>query len=274
MHLLSAFTDQPLSAKLVRALTRPEILVGTFSYLLVGPLARRSRLVDTRKGAYRGSMVVYNLGMAVFSAACFFSTATALGWDRGYGARLLAWSGDAHTVSLFTDACPSPVFGSKLFMLSARAFYYSKYVEYLDTVWLVLKGKPVSLLQSFHHFGAPWDVYLGIELQNEGLWIFMILNAFIHTVMYTYYAIAAAGFPYPAKPVITCMQIAQFLTGFYAVWGYIHVPCFVADQGMMFSWLYNYAYVGGVLVLFLHFFYSDNFGARKASRAQKPQKQA
>ena len=36
-----------------------------------------------------------------------------------------------------------------------------RYVEYLDTVWLVLKGKEVSLLQTFHHFGAPWDVFLG-----------------------------------------------------------------------------------------------------------------
>ena len=52
-------------------------------------------------------------------------------------------------------------------------------------VWLVLKGKPVSFLQTFHHFGAPWDVYLGLVLENEGLWIFLFLNSFIHTVMYT-----------------------------------------------------------------------------------------
>ena len=47
-------------------------------------------------------------------------------------------------------------------MLAAKSFYYSKYIEYLDTAWLVLKGKPVSFLQTFHHFGAPWDVYLGL----------------------------------------------------------------------------------------------------------------
>ena len=53
-------------------------------------------------------------------------------------------------------------------MWAAWSFYYSKYVEYLDTAWLVLKGKDVSFLQTFHHFGAPWDVYLGIVLQVAG----------------------------------------------------------------------------------------------------------
>ena len=47
----------------------------------------------------------------------------------------------------------------------------------------------------------------GLKFQNEGLWIFVFLNAFIHTVMYTYYAITAAGVPYPAKPLITAMQV-------------------------------------------------------------------
>ena len=33
-----------------------------------------------------------------------------------------------------------------------------------------VKGKKVSFLQSFHHFGAPWDVYLGIVFKNEGVY--------------------------------------------------------------------------------------------------------
>ena len=231
----------------VRAvLLNPEILIGTFGYLLLKPLLRSSSLVDTRRGAYKRWMIAYNLVMAVFSAACFAATMTALGWDRGYGAQLLAWAGDT-PVALYTDACPPPIFGSKLFMLSAKAFYYSKYVEYLDTAWLVLKGKPVSFLQTFHHFGAPWDVYLGLAFENEGLWIFVVLNAFIHTIMYSYYAITAAGVSYPAKPLITLLQIVQFIAGFTAVWPYKDISCFRNDQGKMLSWVFNYAYVGGVV---------------------------
>jgi len=102
--------------------------------------------------------------LALFSATSFFVTATALGWDYGTGAWLRRLTGDTPQ-PLFT--CPSTVWESKLFTWTAKAFYYSKYVEYLDTAWLVLKGKQVSFLQAFHHFGAPWDVYLGIRLQNE-----------------------------------------------------------------------------------------------------------
>jgi hypothetical protein len=175
---------QPFDAPLKAALSNPEILIGTFGYLLLAPLLKHTSLVDTRKGAYRRSMVTYNILMAVYSLGCFVATTTALGWDFGYGDWLRALSGDK-VVELYTDACPSPVWDSKLFVWAAKSFYYSKYVEYLDTVWLVLKGKPVSFLQTFHHFGAPWDVYLGLVLENEGLWIFLFLNSFIHTVMYT-----------------------------------------------------------------------------------------
>jgi len=259
----AALLLEPLQANVVAAFTNPEILIGTGFYLFLKPLLKASPLVDKRKGAYKNAMIFYNIIMAVFSAACFVATTTALGWDRGYGASLLAWAGD--TVSpLYKDNCPPPLFNSKLFYYAAWAFYYSNYVEYLDTAWLVLKGKEVSFLQTFHHFGAPWDVYLGIVFENEGLWIFVWLNAFIHTVMYTYYAIAAAGISYPAKPLITLMQITQFVCGFAFVWPYKNVPCFAADQGKMISWVFNYAYVGGVLALFLHFFVNEYLGKKKA----------
>jgi len=39
------------------AVSDPEILIGTFSYLLLKPLLRNSGLVDERKGAYRTSMI-------------------------------------------------------------------------------------------------------------------------------------------------------------------------------------------------------------------------
>ena len=127
----------------IAAFTNPEILIGTFGYLLLKPALKNSGLVDTKKGAYKMSMIIYNVLMAVFSAACFVATTTALGWDRGYGASLLAWSGDT-PAALYTDACPPPVFNSKLFMLAAKAFYYSKYFEYLDTAWLVPSNAPHS----------------------------------------------------------------------------------------------------------------------------------
>mmetsp|Transcript_46237 Transcript_46237/g.76458 ORF Transcript_46237/g.76458 Transcript_46237/m.76458 type:complete len:283 (-) Transcript_46237:150-998(-) len=253
---------EPLDEDVHAALTEPTILCLTFGYLLLGPLLKRSPWIDSTTGAYQGHIVCYDLLMAVYSCVTFIVTATAIGWDLGYGNWLRALSGDSPAV-LRTNNCPSPVFDSSLFLLAAKTFYWSKYVEYLDTVWLVLKGKPVSFLQTFHHFGAPWDMHLGIALKNETLWIFLLFNSFVHTFMYTYYALAAARIRVPGKPLITALQLSQFLYGLHIVWEYIDIPCFRASQGLVLSWLVNYVYVVVVMLAFFHFFYHDNVKRKK-----------
>jgi len=52
----SMATDEA-TARIWSAVTDPEILIGTFAYLLLKPLLRNSRLVDEKKGAYRKSMI-------------------------------------------------------------------------------------------------------------------------------------------------------------------------------------------------------------------------
>ena len=39
---------------------------------------------------------------------------------------------------------------------------------------------------------------------------------------------------------------------------------------MMFSWIFNYAYVGGVLLLFMHFFYNEYFVGKKGKKPATP----
>ena len=66
------------------------------------------------------------------------------------------------------------------------------------------------------------------------------------------------------------LQITQFLLGFGMVFSYVRVPCFREDKELVFSWAFNYAYVGSVLLLFLKFFWDDNFagkGQQKGKRA-------
>lgn len=251
-----------MTPKLIDTVVNSEILYMTVGYLLLKPLLQRSPLVVTTKGAYRNGMIGYNTTMSIFSFVCFVNMLAAFGWDYGLLQPLRDLTGD-QVVSLYTGQCPSPVFSSRLFVYTAWAFYYSKYIEYMDTAWLVMKGKPVSFLQTFHHFGAPWDVWMGLQFQNEGLWIFIFLNAAIHTIMYAYYAVTAAGCKFNLKFLITMLQMAQFVLGFSLVWGYIRMPCFRETKEMVASWLLNYLYVGTVLALFINFFIMDNFMKKK-----------
>lgn len=241
---------------------RGEVLYLTLCYLLLEPLLRRSPWINTNRGAYRTGMIVYNAIMCSISLACFLCTVAALGFDFGHLQWLRDLTGEPIT-PLGTEVCPSPLFENKLFAVAATVFHYSKYVEYMDTAWLVLKGKPVIFLHRFHHIGAAFDTFFALTFKWEGLWIFVLLNAFIHTFMYAYYGAAAAGIKVPFKPVITMMQITQFFVGLYLVYPYIHD--IRESPGCMLAYAYNYVYVGAVLLLFLKFFYDDNFGKRKTA---------
>lgn len=252
-----------LTDRLKQTVLSGEVLYFSCAYLLLEPVLKRTSLVDTRKGAYRNGMIGYNILMCLFSLGCFVAQMAALGFDRGHLQWVRDLTGDS-PVALYQDVGPSPVFSSKLFYWSALLFHYSKYVEYMDTAWLVMKGKPVSFLQGFHHFGAAWDTFFGMVFQNEGIYVFVLLNSFIHTIMYAYYGATAAGYKIALKPLITLMQITQFFVGFVIVYPYITKSYFRKSPELVFSYLFNYAYVCTVLLLFMRFFYADNFGPKKA----------
>ncbi|TKY86306.1 hypothetical protein EX895_005131 [Sporisorium graminicola] len=97
----------------------------------------------------------------------------------------------------------------------AYIFYLSKYYEVVDSVILLLKGKRVSNLQSYHHAGAIICMWIAYRYQSQPVWVFCVFNSFVHTWMYTYYFCAAMRWPFPraVKRNLTTMQIAQIASG-------------------------------------------------------------
>ena len=83
-----------LGPEVVSALASPGIILGTVFYLVLKPILKQSGLIDETKGAYKRSMIAYNVLMAVYSATAFLMTWVALGWDRGYGQWLRDLTGD------------------------------------------------------------------------------------------------------------------------------------------------------------------------------------
>ncbi|SOV03721.1 related to ELO1 - Elongase I [Ustilago sp. UG-2017a] len=97
----------------------------------------------------------------------------------------------------------------------AYIFYLSKYYEVFDSLILLLKGKRVSNLQSYHHAGAIICMWIAYRYQSQAVWVFCLFNSFVHTCMYTYYFCAAMRWPFPraVKRNLTTMQIAQIASG-------------------------------------------------------------
>lgn len=68
-------------------------------------------------------------------------------------------------------------------------FYYLKYIEWLDTIFLVIKKKNISFLHYFHHMIVPLFVYANSAFMNTAGQSYVILsNSLAHGLMYMYYA--------------------------------------------------------------------------------------
>ncbi|CAG9467312.1 unnamed protein product [Pedinophyceae sp. YPF-701] len=97
------------------------------------------------------------------------------------------------------------------------AFIFSKIPELMDTVWLVLKKKPVIFLHWFHHLTVLlycWHSY--VNRIGPGIW-FGAMNYCVHAIMYFYYFLATVPslrkLARPMAQLITTVQILQMVVG-------------------------------------------------------------
>jgi elongation of very long chain fatty acids protein 4 len=91
--------------------------------------------------------------------------------------------------------------------------YNNKFVEMLDTVWMVLrkKNKQVSFLHCYHHLLLCWAWFFVCKVETGGdVYFGGCVNSFIHVVMYGYYTLALLNVPCPWKKMITNLQMLQF----------------------------------------------------------------
>ncbi|KAK2801307.1 hypothetical protein FQN51_005407 [Onygenales sp. PD_10] len=104
-------------------------------------------------------------------------------------------------------------------------FYLSKFYEVLDTAIILAKGKKSSTLQTYHHTGAMMCMWAGIRYMAAPIWIFALVNSFIHSLMYFYYTLTALSIRVPVfvKRTLTSMQITQFLIGTTLAAAYLFV---------------------------------------------------
>ncbi|KAL8830125.1 MAG: hypothetical protein Q9170_005885 [Blastenia crenularia] len=94
-------------------------------------------------------------------------------------------------------------------------FYLSKFYEVVDTFIILAKGKNTVFLQIFHHAGAMFSVWAGIRYMSPPIWMFVIVNSGIHTLMYTYYTLKhlGIGVSQKLKSALTTAQIVQMIFG-------------------------------------------------------------
>ncbi|CAG2174997.1 unnamed protein product, partial [Oppiella nova] len=79
----------------------------------------------------------------------------------------------------------------------AMVYGYTKFIDLLDTVFLVLRKKEshLTFLHLYHHFIVPILTWLAMKVTPTcpPIAIFVVLNTPVHTMMYSYYALSALG---------------------------------------------------------------------------------
>jgi len=102
-------------------------------------------------------------------------------------------------------------------------FYASKIWDFWDTIFIVLgkKWRQLSFLHVYHHWSIFLFYWLNVNVLYDGdIYLTIMLNGFIHTVMYTYYFICmhtkdpstGKSLPIWWKSSLTLMQLVQFVT--------------------------------------------------------------
>ncbi|NXD00423.1 ELOV4 protein, partial [Certhia familiaris] len=220
----------------------PVTLVFT-SYLFVvalGPSCMRQR----RQLELRAPLLIYNLAMVALSSYMFYE--------------FLVTSFLAN----YSYLCqPVDYTRSELGMRMARVcwwFFFSKVIELLDTVFLILckKQEQVTFLHVYHHGSMLFNWWSGVKYVPGGQAFFIgMLNSFVHIFMYGYYALASLG---PRmrrhlwwKRYLTILQLCQFVAIAAHSSYNLFTECPFPDGFNIAVFLY----VLSLLALFLHFYY-------------------
>ncbi|KNC51038.1 GNS1/SUR4 family protein [Thecamonas trahens ATCC 50062] len=102
-------------------------------------------------------------------------------------------------------------------------YYVSKYYELFDTLLMVVKHKPLTVLHLWHH-AVIGPMSLTWLRGNWAIhWYGAAVNTLIHVFMYYYYFASKA---YGHRPwwrvYITQGQITQFFSVFFMIWAYVY----------------------------------------------------
>lgn len=138
-------------------------------------------------------------------------------------------------------------------------FFFSKVIELADTWFFILRKKDnqISFLHVYHHCTMIWIWWSGVTYVGGGLSFWnAILNCFVHTIMYLYYALSVLG-PRVQKYLwwkryLTQLQLIQFVAIFvHSIYNTLSPSCQFTKAFTAAAAIYSTS----LLILFARFYF-------------------
>lgn len=201
---------------------------------------------DRKPFDLRRALCMWSTGLAVFSGYACIKIFPLL-WN------LIRLGGFEYSVCDTTYLVGSTSMGIWAFL-----FPFSKLPELFDTLFIVLRKTKLSFLHYYHHFSVFIYCWYSYAFPiSTGVW-FGTVNFFVHSVMYSYYAIKASG-RYPPRWVakaITTLQLSQMFFGIFL--NYTAFSAFLRGKVCAMDWftiaISIFFYVT-YAILFANFYY-------------------
>lgn len=159
------------------------------------------KLMENRKPYnLRRYLFVWNVVLATFSIVGTICTLPSL-------IDSVSSSGFQHSIC-FADLAPLQSFFSLVFVIS-------KILEFGDTMFVILRKTPLNVLHWYHHVTVCIFGWYSLSTRSAPAMWFCAMNFAVHSAMYSYYAIKAAGVRLPSwvSQIITVSQMVQFMIG-------------------------------------------------------------
>ena len=104
--------------------------------------------------------------------------------------------------------------------------YLSKYLDYFDTIWMILNRKSyaqLSVLHLWHHstIGEIWLWMLKDGVALTGNFLGSEFNNLIHICLFAHYGITSLGYNNPLKKWLTRFQMIQFAFCLTHAWVFV-----------------------------------------------------
>jgi len=148
--------------------------------------------------------------------------------------------------------------------------YCDKYLEFLDTYFMVLRGKmeQVSFLHLYHHISIAFAWWYALSNCPGGDSYFgALLNSWIHVMMYSYYTLSLLKISCPWKKYLTLSQLVQFCTVMiYTVVSFVIIGKTAPDHILSCYYVQLFEMIS-LFSLFAHF-YSKTYKNDKLSKKE------